>query len=182
MEIKSVAQNNDTDRLTYLAKLDRVCRKSDCTAEEVCRELANVFRVRRDEVALLRVTGEALRFLFPQTLRGAGVIPLSSAAIVAKTAAGRSMIFNNFAQIRHLAVFEIAAIRQGDSGIGQEESLIQKIMSARIVQNEGIVLGVAQISRKGVTSASAGPNFTGADLRLLQSACAVIASVLPRLD
>ena len=54
---------------------------------------------------------------------------------------------------------------------------IQKIMSAPIVDEEGDVLGVIQISRKGPAPISAGPDFTIDDLHRLEKAAAIVAKM-----
>src|SRR5579872_5377438 len=48
--------------------------------ESFCGELAKVFQVQVTEVALLRLDGGCLRFLFPPPLRTAGSIPVSSSS------------------------------------------------------------------------------------------------------
>src|SRR5436309_5455035 len=49
----------------------------DATPSEFCAELSKTFRVRSSEVALLRLEGGMLKFLFPEELKTAGAIPLS---------------------------------------------------------------------------------------------------------
>src|SRR5437016_12985169 len=61
--------------------------RMDATPSEFCAELSKTFRVRSSEVALLRLEGGMLKFLFPEELKTAGAIPLSgSSAIAAHTA------------------------------------------------------------------------------------------------
>ena len=50
-------------------------------------------------------------------------------------------------------------------------------MSAPIVDEEGDVLGVIQISRKGPAPTSAGPDFTIDDLHRLEKAAAIVAKM-----
>lgn len=113
--------------------------------------------MRTDEVAILGVSTRwrHLHFMVPTALKNVGFIPLTSkSALAARTARdNRPEINNDFAAVRHATVFEgvKAAATSGES--------IQKILSAPIL-NDGKLVGVIQISRKGDTPASVGPDFT----------------------
>ena len=126
-------------------------------AEKIAKEL----RVKTDEVAILGVSTRwrHLHFMVPAALKNVGFIPLTSkSALAARTAReSRPEINNDFSAVRHATVFEgvKAATTSGES--------IQKIMSAPIL-NEEKVVGVIQISRKGDSPATAGPDFTSDDL------------------
>jgi GAF domain-containing protein len=133
-------------------------------AEKIAKEL----HVKPDEVAILGVSNRwrHLHFLVPQALKNVGFIPLTSnSALAARTAReSRAEINNNFSAVRHATVFEgvKAATTSGES--------IQKIMSVPIL-NEGKVVGVIQISRKGENPASVGADFTTDDLGKVQALC-----------
>src|SRR6476646_5087211 len=121
------------------------------TALDLCMVLAKIFRVQYTEVALLRLEGGLLRFMFPEHLKTTGAIPLSSKAVAAHTALSKKAeIFNNFAKVKHASIFE--TIKPG--GVESDEpappSPIQKLMSVPIMDRELKVLGVIQISRKGL--------------------------------
>src|SRR5215469_4685987 len=120
-------------------------------AEKIAKEL----RVKADEVAILAVSQRwrRLRFLAPHGLKNVGFIPLTSnSALAARTARdSRPEINNNFSAVRHAALFEGVKTATGES--------IQKIISAPISFEEKVV-GVMQISRKGGSLVSAGPDFT----------------------
>ena len=147
------------------------------TPAEVCAEIAHVFGVRTTEVGLLQLKGKALIFLFPAELRAAGSIPLSNSAIAARTAVSRKAeIFNDFAKIKHGTVFE--RIKIGNEANDNSRS-IQKLMSAPIIATDGTLLGVLQISRKGLTRAAAGPDFESQDLRKLESLASELAAFMP---
>lgn len=126
-------------------------------AEKIAKEL----RVKVDEVAILAVSNRwrHLHFLVPAALKNVGFVPLTSnSALAARTAReSRPEINNNFSAVRHATVFEgvKAATTTGQS--------IQKIVSAPIL-NDGKVVGVIQISRKGESVAGAGADFTADDL------------------
>jgi hypothetical protein len=133
-------------------------------AEKIARTLA----VRKDEVAIMGVSTRwrHLHFLVPEALKNVGFIPLSStSALAARTARdSRPEIENNFITTRHANVFE------GIKITSEPAESIQKIISAPILA-EGKVVGVIQISRKGPTAKSAGPDFTAADLGKLLAVC-----------
>ena len=77
------------------------------TPLDVSMVLAKVFRVQYAEVALLRLDGGLLKFIFPEHLRTTGAIPISSKAVAAHTALSKKAeIFNNFARVKHASIFE----------------------------------------------------------------------------
>jgi hypothetical protein len=133
---------------------------------KVIRQLAKLFGVREDEVAIMEVaaSGRMLRFVIPEKLRAVGSIPLSSTtALAARTVRERRAdILNNFPIARHATVFEGVPL-----GRNPGES-IQKIISVPILRGK-TVAGVAQICRKGASLTDAGPDFTPRDVSELQS-------------
>jgi GAF domain-containing protein len=146
------------------------------SCDRVCLKLAQVLRVRRSEVALLRLEKGSLRFVFPPELRAAGVLPLSGSAVAARTASTRTpLLSNNFMRVKHVSLFE--AVKLGTEGDeedrSQEQLPIQKIMSVPVI-NSGNVMGVVQISRKGLDASVAGVDFTGEDLKQLEKAAEVM--------
>jgi hypothetical protein len=138
---------------------------SDALAQ-VSRTLAKLFGVDTDEVAILKLVPKykSLKFVIPEKLAPVGTIPLTSTtALAARTARERkSEVVNNFSTARHANVFEAVPLGRDPS------ELIQKIMSAPILDGTRIH-GVVQISRKAVSLAQAGADFTQKDLRLLVS-------------
>ena len=148
---------------------------------DLCSVLAKIFRVQQTEVALLRLDGGLLRFVFPEHLRTTGSIPLSSKAVAAHTALSKKPeIFNNFARVKHASIFE--TIRPGSAEEVVAPAPIQKLMSVPIVDRERAVIGVIQISRKGPDPKHA-EDFSREDLHdleliagLLATAPAVIAN------
>ena len=157
------------DQLNHLAE--------DWNAHSVCAKIAEIFQVKVTEVALLDLRGNLLYFLYPEELKSAGAIPVSSSAVAARTAQSKKAeIFNSFTQVNHFSIFEL--IKLGDSGL--DAQVIQKLMSAPILNSAGTVLGVLQISRKGPRPAIAGPDFTGADLQKLESVAKFVAKSMAR--
>lgn len=132
--------------------------------EKIAQELG----VKTDEVAILAVSPrwKHLHFLVPQPLKNVGYIPLTShSALAARTAReSRPEINNDFSGARHASVFEgvRTATTWGES--------IHKIVSAPILY-EGKVVGVMQISRKGTSAATSGPDFTAEDLGKVLALC-----------
>src|SRR5216683_2928751 len=126
------------------------------TPLDVSMILARVFKVQHAEVALLRLEGGLLKFVFPEHLRTTGAIPISSKAVAAHTALSKKAeIFNNFARVKHASIFEtIKPVGVQDDAPAQPVP-IQKLMSVPILDHQSTVLGVIQISRKGVD-----PRFT----------------------
>jgi hypothetical protein len=143
-------------------------------AEKIAKEL----RVKVDEVAILAVSNRwrHLHFLAPAALKNVGFVPLTSnSALAARTAReSRPEINNNFSAVRHATVFEgvKAATTTGES--------IQKIVSAPIL-NEGKVVGVIQISRKGDSPATAGADFTADDLGRVLAICRPLGKLVEHL-
>jgi hypothetical protein len=157
-----------------LAALEQL-RDQNATPQQLCEELARVFHVEVTEVALLRVEGTALRFVFPPELREVGSIPLSSSAVAAHTATTKKAeFFNSFTKVKHASVFEGVKLRPEKSEQAQPTP-IQKLMSAPVLNGERTVVGVIQVSRKGSESCLAGPDFTRDDLQQLELAAKIVA-------
>jgi hypothetical protein len=146
------------------------------TAEQFCSVLSKITQVGPHEVALLRLENNLLKFLFPDELKTAGSIPLSSqSAVAAHTAVNRKVeLFNNFSKVKHASIFETVKLGNTD-GDEQRPATIQKLMSAPVLNPGGKVLGVIQICRKGFDLSSAGRDFTLDDLQQLELAARVAA-------
>jgi hypothetical protein len=142
--------------------------------DRVAEEIAKLFSVQPDEVAILGLlpAGKSLEFVLPQKLRSVGTIPLSSTtALAARTARERRAdVVNNFAASRHASVFEGVPL-------GKQGNSIQKIISAPILRGDKVV-GVAQISRKGTSAVDAGADFSSRDLSELQGLNRLLGRIL----
>jgi len=147
--------------------------------DQFCSTLAKRFGVRPTEVALLRLEKGLLKFLFPDELKTAGAIPVSSSsAVAAHTAATRKVeLFNAFAKVKHASIFETVKLGKRDDSDRSEQASIQKLMSAPVLSSDRKVLGVLQICRKGFDTATAGPDFTLDDLQLLEVAARLAATM-----
>jgi hypothetical protein len=177
---KSAKMSTTSGLVTELERIATALRAEEGGAAEfslvsVAEKIAKTLSVRKDEVAIMGVSTRwrHLHFLVPEALKNVGFIPLSSnSALAARTARdSRPEIENNFVAIRHANVFEGVKIT------AEAAESIQKIVSAPILA-EGKVIGVIQISRKGATSASAGPDFTADDLGKLLAVCKPLGKLL----
>ena len=146
------------------------------TALDISMVLAKVFRVQHAEVALLRLEGGLLKFILPDHLRTTGAIPISSKAVAAHTALSKkSEIFNNFARVKHASIFETIKPVGAEAEEAALPAPIQKLMSVPILDRHLTVLGVIQISRKGL-DARFTQDFSREDLHDLELAAGVLAA------
>lgn len=162
--------------------LEDLLHVSRCTPGRISAEIAKLFHVRQTEVGLLWVEGAFLKFLFPMELQSAGPIPITSSAIAARTAASRqAQYYNKYPQVPHHTVFEHIKLSEAKP-LSEMPDPIQKMMSAPILAEDGSVMGVVQVCRKGMTSSIAGADFTDDDLELLRQAAKRIANLMPEID
>jgi hypothetical protein len=154
------------------------------TPDKFCAALAKMFGVRAKEVALMRLEHGLLKFLFPEQLKTAGSIPVSSSSSVAAHTAStkKTELFNTFTKVRHARVFETVKLSSPEEEDDHEHTAIQKLMSAAVLTPERKVLGVIQVSRKGFDVGSAGPDFTTNDVQQLELATKVAATMPFMLD
>lgn len=145
------------------------------TPLDVSMVLAKVFRVQYAEVALLKLEGGLLRFIFPEHLRTTGAIPISSKAVAAHTALSKKAeIFNNFARVKHASIFETIKPAGVEDDTVVTPAPIQKLMSVPILDQQSTVLGVLQISRKGLDPRFT-QDFSREDLHDLELAAGLLA-------
>ena len=149
------------------------------TAPEFCAALAKLFGVRPTEVALMRLERGLLSFLYPEQLKTAGSIPVSSSsAVAAHTASTRKTeIFNAFVKVKHASIFESVKLTTSEDAERTGANAIQKLMSAPILDSQRKVLGVVQVCRKGFDAATAGPDFTQDDMQQLELAAKVLSNL-----
>lgn len=141
--------------------------------------VSKFFGVRPNEVALLRLEKGLLKFVFPDQLKTAGSIPVSSSSSVAAHTAStkKTELFNTFAKVKHARVFETVRLGTTEETDHSEQTSIQKLMSAPILNQQKKVLGVLQICRKGFELATSGPDFTSEDLQNLEGAARAAANL-----
>ena len=149
------------------------------TPQQFCAALAKLFGVRPTEVALLRLQKGLLGFLYPEQLKTAGSIPVtSSSAVAAHTASTKKTeLFNTFVKVKHASIFESVKLSTAEDGAQNEQNTIQKLMSAPVLDPQRKVLGVVQVCRKGFDLGTAGPDFTLDDLQQLELAAKVLSSL-----
>lgn len=163
-------------------QLAEQCQAAGLTTENAARialELSKGFGVHDDEVAIFKLEQAQLKFMYPAKLSNVGMIPLNhSSSVAARTAnTKRPEAINNFPQMRHASVFESVPVdskTRGSKKPEKAEMVIQKMMSVPVVGPAG-VLGVIQISKKGVSQQAAGADFQPGDLQRLVSVANVLA-------
>ncbi len=132
--------------------------------EVIAASVAAAFNIKEDEVALFSydISRDALVFIWPQSLKSVGSIPLNAhRCLVSKTAIERKGVLDNgFASTPHLYMFEHFLSDKA------KRVPIQKIMSVPIII-EDTLRGVIQAARKGPDRDSSGADFSSADLALL---------------
>lgn len=149
------------------------------TPQQFCAALAKLFGVRPTEVALMRLQKGLLSFLYPEQLKTAGSIPVSSSSAVAAHTAStkKTELFNAFVKVKHASIFESVKLNTSDDVERAGQNAIQKLMSAPILDPQRKVLGVVQVCRKGFDAGTAGPDFSQDDLQQLELAAKVLSSL-----
>jgi hypothetical protein len=140
--------------------------------------LAETFGGEKTEVAILWNRGKSLSFLWPDFLAEAKEFSISSTQPIAANIfrSGCSFLDNRLMEREHMVEYEF--VKEPDGG----SRLIWKMMGSAIAV-EGERLGVVQISRKRSAYKEPGPDFTPADLDLLEKLStrlgAFIKAVIP---
>ena len=150
------------------------------TPQQFCAALAKLFGVRPTEVALMRLERGLLNFVYPEQLKTAGSIPVSSSsAVAAHTASTRKTeLFNAFVKVKHASIFESVKLNSASEDEDRSgQNAIQKLMSAPILDPNRKVLGVVQVCRKGFDTATSGPDFSPDDLQQLELAAKVLSTL-----
>src|SRR5262249_14468033 len=152
--------------------------EQEVSLPSIAERIAKILNVKAEEVAILAVSAKwrHLHFLVPQALKNVGFIPLSSpSALAARTAReNRAEVNNHFPETRHASVLE------GVKAETLSAEAIQKIISAPIVHGDKVV-GVIQISRKGISPAAAGPDFTSEDMNKVTALCRPLGKLIQHL-
>jgi hypothetical protein len=167
-DLERIAEAVDREEMTL----------ADVSMPTIAERIAKHIGVNKDEVALLGVSHRwrHLHFIVPVALKDVGFIPLTSnSALAARTVRdSRAEINNNFSAVRHASVFEgvKTATTSGES--------IHKIVSAPILY-DGKVVGVMQVSRKGISTENSGPDFTAEDLGKVLAICQPLGKLVMRL-
>jgi GAF domain-containing protein len=169
--------------LTIAKQVDGMQKAGGYPSEEslsqLAGQIAQAFRGRKDEVAILRLLpdGKMLRFLFPIRLQKIGAIPITSShSLAAKTIREkRGEIVNNFSVYKHPTVFEAV-----DLSAEEKAAPIQKIVSSPMIV-DGKVVGVIQVSRKGKAGDPIGSDFTPSDLTELNAVGTILGKFVATL-
>ncbi len=160
------------------ASVEHVLRHC-ATRQEFSVALAKLFGVRPTEVALMRLEKGLLNFVYPDELKTAGSIPVSSSSAVAAHTAStkKTELHNAFVKVKHASIFESVKLNSSEDIERAGQNAIQKLMSAPILDEHRKVLGVVQVCRKGYDAATAGPDFTQGDLQQLELAAKVLSTL-----
>jgi len=160
------------------ASVEHVLSQS-ATPQQFCAALAKLFGVRPTEVALMRLQKGLLSFLYPEQLKTAGSIPVSSSSGAASHTAStkKTELFNTFVKVKHASIFESVKLSTSEDSEQTEQNTIQKLMSAPVLDTQRKVLGVVQVCRKGFDPGTSGPDFTLDDLQQLELAAKVLSNL-----
>jgi hypothetical protein len=143
-------------------------------ADRIVKTVSHEFSCKQDEVAILLLSTDSrhLRFVAPRRFAELGSIPVTKRDSIAVGVLSRRSgeVINNVPMVKHVSFFESIKLRD-------KPSPIQKMVTAPLVVG-GLVIGVAQVSRKGETARDAGPDFTAADLRHAQEILDAVAPYL----
>jgi len=135
--------------------------------------------VSRDEVAilLLTTTQRTLRFIWPNALcDSSAVFPVDHKAAFASSVIStmKGKVDNKLSESKHLRFFESI------KGMDTSGTPIQKMMALPLIAGKR-AFGVIEVSRKGKTPTSAGPDFTQEDAKKLVALCKNLAPGLVSL-
>jgi hypothetical protein len=143
-------------------------------ADRVVKAVMQLFAVKVDEVAILFLTSDAkhLRFVTPRRLAALGTIPITKRDSIAVGVFHRKLgeVINNVPMVKHVAFFESVRLRD-------KPAPIQKMVTVPIL-HQGEAVGVAQVSRKGESPATAGPDFSPRDVKRAQDLFEAVAPFL----
>jgi hypothetical protein len=78
-------------------------------------------------------------------------------------------------RVKHVSLDEAVKLGVEVEDQSQEQMPIQKIISVPVATPGGNVIGVVQVSRKGLDSSLAGADFTGEDLKQLEQGAEILA-------
>jgi hypothetical protein len=166
---------------TLVEELRTLISTPEIPAEEMFRVamprmagfLANTFGVEKSEVAVLWQHGKTLTFLWPDFLAEAKELSIQARLSIAANIfrSGNSFLDNRLQEHEHMVEYEF--VKDGDG----EARRIWKMMGAAVAV-DGARLGVVQISRKRSAFSEPGPDFTPADLDLLEKLAARLGPLL----
>jgi hypothetical protein len=170
---------NDVNAL--VEELRELIATSESSAEErfqlamdrMAGFLADAFGGEKAEVAILWNRGGKLSFLWPDFLAAAKEFSIKARLPIAARIfrSGRSVLDNRLMEHEHMVEYEFVKEADGES------RRIWKMIGA-VIAVDGERLGVAQISRKRSAFSEPGPDFTPADLDLLEKLLARLAPLL----
>lgn len=175
---------SDLDLALVVAKQVEEMRKaggypSDEALSRLATQIGRNYNVRKEEVAILRLSaeGNTLSFVYPTRLVHIGAIPLTTTrSLATKTIRDKKgEIVNNFTVYKHPTVFEAVDLSPEEKAVP-----IQKIISSPM-NVEGKVVGVIQVCHKARGGDPVGPDFTPHDLIELGNVGAILGKYMVTL-
>ncbi len=149
--------------------------RREAVLEVLATTLARAFRLNPDEIAILLLSPDRvmLQFVYPPELAkgGSNTFPVSLQSVAGHVAStGESLLLNDVQETHRLAFYERVPI----SGTAPAE--IHKLLAVAVPGPDGAPQAVIEVSRRGSSSAVAGPDFSRADQELLTQLAAAAAS------
>ncbi len=155
---------------TVLARPGGAARVLELASDFLVRALAK--NTESGLVAVLKVEADdqQLTFAFPEHLAVGNFLPIDRDSFAGKVVLSKSpLIENQVAKEPHKDFFERIP------GNGGPILPIQKMVAAPLVNREGEVFGVVEVSRTGPTRDAAGEDFTPRDGQNLETTCRAFA-------
>ncbi len=154
-----------------------VVERREAVLEALATTLARAFSLNPDEIAILLLSPDRvmLQFVYPPELAkgGSNTFPVSLQSVAGHVAStGESLLLNDVQETHRLAFYERVPI----SGAAPAE--IHKLLAVAVPGPDGAPQAVIEVSRRGSSSATAGPDFSGADQELLTRLAAAASSAV----
>lgn len=115
-------------------------------------------------------------FAYPPHLSTGNYLPVNGDSIAGRVVQGKnSLIVNNVKEESHQGVFELIPDPGGNV------RAIQKMIASPLLDGEGNVFAVMEVSRTGGSPQDAGPDFTPQDISNLEACCRAFAPYIHRI-
>lgn len=157
--------------------LDREPKILGLAADFLVAALAGGTDTGRVAILMKQPDAEQLTFVYPKHLaRGNNSIPIDRDSIAGQVVLGnKTVIENDLVKEPHRDIFELIPDEGG------AVSRIQKMVAAPMVDKEGAVRGVVEVSRAGVSAQASGPDFLQRDAVNLGKCCRVFTPFIVRV-
>ncbi len=131
----------------------------------------------KGQVAVLMVVPEhrQLTFIYPPHLGGGNVLPVAHDSFAGQAVLEKKVVIENrVPEEPHKDFFERIVPK------GKQARSIQKMIAAPMLDGEGQVIGIIELSRTGTSPEAAGGDFTSVDGANLEKCCRVFAPFVAR--